>query len=83
MGIKILAIRHQTTPPVGGCRWCGFGTPDHGNAWIPGRGWHTFADPTDDQRKARLKAGSTTSLSVPLRTPGIVTNVASDARTRL
>jgi hypothetical protein len=68
---------------MNGCRWCGHLKIDHANRWVPGKKWHTHAEPTDAQRKARFKTGAGLSYPAPLRTPHIVTNLASDVRTRL
>jgi hypothetical protein len=43
------------TPP-NGCRWCGIGQYEHAQRWMPEVGWHAWAAPTDEQRKARMKA---------------------------
>jgi hypothetical protein len=42
--------------PPGGCRWCGIEQYGHTQRWRPSVGWHTWAEPTDAQRKARMKA---------------------------
>jgi hypothetical protein len=78
MGIKIIRMRHRTAPEVNGCRWCGVDDRAHGQYWIPGKGWHGFIAPTNAQRKARYKARSN-----QVKIPTIITNLASDARTRL
>lgn len=75
-GIKILKLRHRVAPPPGGCRWCGIPFQQHLLQWIPGRGWHQHTTPTEAQYVARLAADRK-----PL--PTIVTNLASDVRTRL
>ena len=38
------------------CRWCGVPQRGHFQLWKPPVGWHTFAEPTDEQRLARMKA---------------------------
>jgi hypothetical protein len=71
MGIKILRLRHLTTPPDAGCRWCGMAETGHSKQRSP---WQHFYDPpTPAQRTARMAARPNWTM------PG----VASDARTRL
>lgn len=43
---------------VNGCRWCGVPRREHAQRWTEGVGWHTHVEPTDEQRKARLLAGT-------------------------
>lgn len=54
--MRIIRLRHRTSPPVGGCRWCGIYKTDHALRWVPGKKWHSFVEPTDAQRTARLLA---------------------------
>ncbi|MFJ9128879.1 hypothetical protein ACIRJS_32735 [Streptomyces sp. NPDC102340] len=39
-----------------GCRWCGGTQSGHGRRWLPGRGMHAWARPTEAQILARMKA---------------------------
>ena len=43
-----------------GCRWCGIDQRDHAQRWTPpskgGPGWHKWAQPTQEQIKARMLA---------------------------
>jgi hypothetical protein len=48
------------TPPTPyGCRWCGAERGHHGRRWLPGRGIHPWAEPTDRQILARMRARRT------------------------
>lgn len=49
-------IRHETTPNPNGCRYCGQEKHSHANSWVPSVGGHNWVEPTNDQRKARMKA---------------------------
>lgn len=77
MGIKILNLRHREAPLPGGCRWCGVPYRGHGVRWVPGHPRHAFTAPTQAQRAARMQ-DRRTGLA-----PRIITNLASDDRTRL
>lgn len=86
MGIKILAMRHRFAPEVNGCRWCGASQQEHANRWIRSRGWHTHVEPTDAQRKARLKAHIEARHKPRIFVPPLMAQwgrTANDARTRL
>ncbi|GAA2457115.1 hypothetical protein [Streptomyces macrosporus] len=39
-----------------GCRWCGVEEREHMQRWKSSVGWHQWAAPTDEQRKARMLA---------------------------
>ncbi|PBC69670.1 hypothetical protein BX265_7008 [Streptomyces sp. TLI_235] len=43
-------------PTPNGCRWCGIAERVHARQWVEGAGWHAWAAPTAEQRKARMKA---------------------------
>lgn len=45
-----------TIPTPDGCRWCGHERRSHGQLWKPSVGFHKWAEPTDAQRLARMKA---------------------------
>lgn len=77
MGIKILNLRHREAPLPGGCRWCGVPYRGHAHRWVPSKKWHPHERPTQAQIKARMLARRKNLA------PRIVTNLASDARTRL
>lgn len=77
MGIKILHLRHRQAPLPGACRWCGYPSHGHANRWVPGQRWHAYVQPTQEQIKARMLA-QRRNLA-----PRIVTNLASDNRTRI
>ncbi len=47
---------HGTAPTPGGCRWCGLEEYGHRQWWLPGRGFHKWAQPTQAQIKARMVA---------------------------
>lgn len=49
-------VRHLSTPPPGGCRWCGIPERDHAHRWVPSRRWHRWAQPTAAQCWARMVA---------------------------
>lgn len=40
---------------VNGCRHCGALARGHANRWIARVGWHTYAEPTTEERLARFK----------------------------
>lgn len=46
-----------TTP--NGCRWCGLPEREHYRQWKQPVGWHSWAAPTDGQRKERMLARRT------------------------
>lgn len=56
MGIKILRLRHKTSPMPESCRWCGTPAQDHAQVWVPSRKWHTYDAPTAAQIIARARA---------------------------
>lgn len=56
MGIKILRLRHKTSPMPEGCRWCGTGARIHARQWVPSKKWHTYEAPTAAQITARARA---------------------------
>ncbi len=37
-----------------GCRWCGVSQREHGQQWVPGKGYHGWVEPTQAQIDARL-----------------------------
>ncbi len=39
-----------------GCRWCGHDRHGHFSGWHRGGEWHTWAEPTDEQRLTRMRA---------------------------
>lgn len=39
-----------------GCRWCGYGRRGHYGFWRAPAGWHTWVEPTDEQRLRRMRA---------------------------
>jgi len=39
-----------------GCTHCGIEKQGHAQQWLPGPGWHTWTEPTQDQIKARMRA---------------------------
>ncbi|GGR05673.1 hypothetical protein GCM10010195_71220 [Kitasatospora griseola] len=43
-------------PAPNGCRWCGIDERVHARQWVEEVGWHAWASPTVEQRKARMKA---------------------------
>ncbi len=43
-------------PAPNGCRWCGIDERGHARQWVEETGWHAWAAPTGEQRKARMKA---------------------------
>lgn len=45
-----------SAPTPFGCRWCGTEQGGHGRRWIPGRGQHSWEQPTRAQILARMKA---------------------------
>lgn len=47
---------HGTTPTPNGCRWCGREQYAHGCWFVPGRGYHSWVQPTQTQIKARMVA---------------------------
>lgn len=49
------SARKKTAEP-GACRWCGRPRDGHYQRWIEPVGWHTFTEPTDEQRKTRMLA---------------------------
>lgn len=50
------SIRHWQVPTPNSCRWCGIAFGGHAFRWVPSHGWHIWVEPTDAQRKARMKA---------------------------
>ncbi|GAA0501160.1 hypothetical protein [Streptomyces olivaceiscleroticus] len=49
-------VRHQAPPPPNGCRWCGIEQRGHARRWVTSRGFHTWEQPTQAQRLARMRA---------------------------
>jgi hypothetical protein len=49
-------------PAPNGCRWCGIDERVHARQWVEEAGWHAWASPTSEQRKARMKARRTAQL---------------------
>lgn len=49
-----LRVRHEQAPMPYSCRWCGIPQREHGQRWVPGRGWHVWVEPTRRQIEARL-----------------------------
>lgn len=47
---------HGTAPTPSGCRWCGYAEYGHAQMWLPGRGFHRWAPPTQAQILARMRA---------------------------
>lgn len=43
-------------PAPNGCRWCGIDERAHARQWVEDAGWHAWAAPTGEQRKARMRA---------------------------
>lgn len=41
-------------PNPNGCRWCGVDKEDHLQRWDPNVKWHTWVEPTVEQRKKRM-----------------------------
>ncbi|SCF41844.1 hypothetical protein GA0070563_1126 [Micromonospora carbonacea] len=54
--MRVLLVRHPTTPTPEGCRWCGTPQREHPQTWIPGHGWHGWTEPTRQQIAARMRA---------------------------
>ncbi|RCG27386.1 hypothetical protein DQ384_26105 [Sphaerisporangium album] len=46
----------QTEFTPSGCRWCGVAKHDHLQRWTAQAGWHTWAPPTQEQIKTRMRA---------------------------
>lgn len=55
-GIRVLNLRHKEPPNPLSCRWCGIDPRDHAMSWVPGHGWHSWEDPTQQQIHARMRA---------------------------
>lgn len=51
------------------CRWCGVPQRGHFQLWKPPVGWHTFTEPTDAQRLARMRARQAARLAKPAPVP--------------
>jgi len=41
--------------PIEGCLHCGLPKRDHAQRWRSGVGWHTWAEPSPEQRGARAE----------------------------
>jgi hypothetical protein len=52
-------------PDPDGCRWCGIAQYGHCRRFRASVGWHTWAEPTDAQRLARMKARRAQRLAPP------------------
>lgn len=55
-----LRIRHTTAPEPNSCRYCGRNQLDHGLYSVRSVGLHSYAEPTNEQRKARIRARKNT-----------------------
>ncbi|TFD77852.1 hypothetical protein E3T53_11150 [Cryobacterium psychrophilum] len=55
----VLAVRGLPTP--NGCRWCGLDARSHGISHARSTKFHTWANPTTAQRKARMRARAQTN----------------------
>lgn len=51
-------VKSPTEP--GACRWCGIPKRAHAQQWIEPVGWHTWAQPTQEQIKTRMLARRST-----------------------
>lgn len=47
-------IRHRTAPAPNACRWCGVDERRHAVSWTPAVGYHSWQEPTVQQRRARF-----------------------------
>lgn len=47
------------------CRWCDIDRENHLQRWMPGTRWHTWVEPTDEQRKARILARRAAGITAP------------------
>jgi hypothetical protein len=60
-------IRHLTAPMPMGCRWCGVDKREHGQRWVPGRGFHGWVRPTTAQIEAAFRSTSPGSATCAVR----------------
>lgn len=51
--------------PVDGCQWCGITEQSHPQRWKPPAGWHTWAQPTQQQILERMLARRAARLNAP------------------
>lgn len=49
-------VRHEKAPEPNSCRWCGRIQGEHGLYSVRSVGLHSYVEPTNEQRKARLRA---------------------------
>lgn len=46
----------KATPAPSGCRHCGVEAREHLQRWTAAARWHSWVEPTQEQRKARMLA---------------------------
>ena len=46
----------QALPSPSGCRWCEIERHEHVRRWSAAAGWHSWTEPTMEQRKERILA---------------------------
>jgi len=51
-----MIVRDDSEFPTSGCRWCGTERHEHAQRWAAAAGWHKWAQPTQEQFKARMLA---------------------------
>lgn len=49
-------VRHAGAPMPNACRWCGKNDREHSTEWVASVGFHRWATPTPQQRRARMLA---------------------------
>ncbi|TFB83596.1 hypothetical protein E3O44_17115 [Cryobacterium algoricola] len=49
-------VRNATAPSPNACRWCGRDDRRHSIEWAKSVGYHSWAEPTLAQRRARMLA---------------------------
>lgn len=53
---QVTTVRHMVAPSPNGCRWCGKDLRGHVIAWAGSAGYHSWSEPTPEQRRARMFA---------------------------